>query len=94
VEFLTFLWFASLAAFQGFMGGDDEAARVPSEAQAVADFDQRSPHYQVLDRRNQPRGPTRQRVPSGAGVPRKRPCRPIYAAKAQARGVGGGRAGL
>jgi hypothetical protein len=31
-------------------------AHVPAEARAVlADFDQRSAHYEVLDRRDQPR---------------------------------------
>jgi hypothetical protein len=33
-----------------------EAAHVPEQAQAVlADFDRRSAHYEVLDRREQPR---------------------------------------
>ncbi len=34
---------------------DYEAAHVPAQAQAVlADFDRRSAHYEVLDRREQP----------------------------------------
>jgi len=56
VEFMTLMWFDSLDAVQAFMGDDYEAAHVPAQAQAVlADFDKRSAHYQVLDRRDQPR---------------------------------------
>jgi hypothetical protein len=37
-------------------GEDYETAHVPAAARAVlADFDQRSAHYEVLDRREQPR---------------------------------------
>jgi hypothetical protein len=37
------------------MGEDYEAAHVPTRAQAVlTDFDRRSAHYEVLDRREQP----------------------------------------
>ena len=56
VEFMTLMWFDSLTAVRAFMGDDYEVAHVPAEAQAVlADFDRRSAHYQVLDRRDQPR---------------------------------------
>ena len=56
VAFMTLLWVDSLDAVKAFMGDDYEAAHVPAEAQAVlADFDQRAAHYQVLDRRDQPR---------------------------------------
>ena len=56
VEFLTLMWFDSLDAVKAFMGDDYEVAHVPAAAQAVlADFDKRSAHYQVLDRRDQPR---------------------------------------
>jgi heme-degrading monooxygenase HmoA len=56
VEFMTLMWFDSLDAVKNFMGEDYEAAHVPAEAQAVlADFDNRSAHYQVLDHRDQPR---------------------------------------
>jgi heme-degrading monooxygenase HmoA len=56
VEFMTLMWFDSLDAVTAFMGDDSEVAHVPAEAQAVlADFDKRSTHYQVLDRRDQPR---------------------------------------
>jgi heme-degrading monooxygenase HmoA len=55
VEFMTLMWFDSLEAVTAFMGDDYEAAHVPAEARAVlADFDRRSAHYQVLDRRDQP----------------------------------------
>jgi heme-degrading monooxygenase HmoA len=55
VEFMTLMWFDSLDSVKAFMGEDYEVAHVPAEAQAVlADFDKRSAHYQVLDRRNQP----------------------------------------
>jgi heme-degrading monooxygenase HmoA len=56
VEFMTLMWFDTLDAVKAFMGEDYEAAHVPAEAQAVlADFDKRSAHYEVLDRRDQPR---------------------------------------
>jgi hypothetical protein len=45
----------SLDSVKAFMGEDYEVAHVPVEAQAaLADFDKRSAHYQVLDRRDQP----------------------------------------
>jgi heme-degrading monooxygenase HmoA len=56
VEFMTLMWFDTLDNLRGFMGEDYEAAHVPPRAQAVlADFDRRSAHYEVLDRRKQPR---------------------------------------
>jgi heme-degrading monooxygenase HmoA len=56
VEFMTLMWFDSLESVRAFMGEDYEVAHVPAEAQAVlADFDKRSAHYEVLDRRDQPR---------------------------------------
>ena len=56
VEFMTLMWFDSLESVKAFMGEDYEAAHVPAKAQAVlADFDKRSAHYEVLDRRDQPR---------------------------------------
>jgi heme-degrading monooxygenase HmoA len=55
VELMTLMWFDSLDSVKAFMGEDYEVAHVPVEAQAVlADFDKRSAHYQVLDRRDQP----------------------------------------
>jgi heme-degrading monooxygenase HmoA len=54
VEFMTLMWFDALDSVTAFTGEDYEVAHVPAEAQAVlADFDQRSAHYEVLDRRNQ-----------------------------------------
>lgn len=56
VEFMTLMWFDSLDSVRAFMGEDYEVAHVPAEAQAVlADFDKRPVHYEVLDRRDQPR---------------------------------------
>ena len=43
------------AAPRDVVGEDYEAAHVPPRAQAVlTDFDERSAHYDVLDRREQP----------------------------------------
>jgi len=40
---------------KAFTGEDYEVAHVPAEARAVlTDFDERSAHYEVLDRRAQP----------------------------------------
>jgi len=55
VEFVTLMWFDTLDSVKAFMGEDYEAAHVPAQAQAVlTDFDRRSAHYEVLDRRVQP----------------------------------------
>jgi heme-degrading monooxygenase HmoA len=56
VEFMTLMWFDTLDSVRRFMGEDYEAAHVPTRAQAVlADFERRSAHYDVLDRREQSR---------------------------------------
>ncbi len=56
VEFVTLMWFESLAAVKAFQGEDYEVAHVPAAARAVlARFDERSAHYEVLDRRAQAR---------------------------------------
>jgi heme-degrading monooxygenase HmoA len=56
VEFATIMWFDDLAAVRRFMGDDYEVSHVPFEARAVlARFDERAAHYDVLDRRSQPR---------------------------------------
>ena len=56
VEFMTLMWFDSLDSVKAFMGDDYDVAHVPARAQAVlADYDKRSAHYEVLDRRDQPR---------------------------------------
>jgi hypothetical protein len=53
---MTLTWFDSLDAVTAFTGDDYEVAHVPAQAQAVlADFDKRAAHYQVPDRRDQPR---------------------------------------
>ena len=55
VEFMTLMWFDTLESVKAFTGEDHEVAHVPAEARAVlADFDERSAHYEVLDRRAQP----------------------------------------
>ncbi len=55
VEFMTLMWFDTLDSVREFIGEDFEVAHVPLQAQAVlSDFDKRSAHYEVLDRRDQP----------------------------------------
>ncbi len=54
VEFITAMWFDSLDAVRAFMGDDYAASHVPAAARAVLSrFDERSTHYEVLDRRQQ-----------------------------------------
>jgi heme-degrading monooxygenase HmoA len=49
VEFVTILWFDSLAAVRAFAGEDYEAGVVPPAArQLLSRFDERSAHYQTL----------------------------------------------
>lgn len=53
-EFATIMWFADLDAVKAFAGEDYEAAHVPGRArEALSHFDERSSHYEVLDRREQ-----------------------------------------
>ena len=48
IEFMTIMWFESIAAVRQFAGEDYERAVVPPKAQAVlAHYDQRSTHYQT-----------------------------------------------
>lgn len=48
VEFVTVMWFDSLAAVQAFAGDDYDVAVVPPKARALlARFDERSQHYEV-----------------------------------------------
>jgi hypothetical protein len=50
------MWFGTVDAVKAFMGEDYELAHVPAEARAVLSaFDERSAHYEVLDRRDQSR---------------------------------------
>ena len=52
---MTLMWFDTLGSVKEFMGEDYETAHVPAQARAVlTDFDRRSAHYEVLDRREQP----------------------------------------
>jgi antibiotic biosynthesis monooxygenase (ABM) superfamily enzyme len=52
VEFVTIMWFDTLAAVKAFAGEDHEAAYVPAKARAVlARYDVRSQHYEVRDSR-------------------------------------------
>ena len=54
VEFVTLMWFDSLAAIKAFVGADHEVAHVPAAARAVlARFDRRAAHFEALDRRAQ-----------------------------------------
>lgn len=56
VEFVTILWFDSMAAVKAFAGQDHEAAYVPAAArELLSRFDQRSSHYDVLLASTQPR---------------------------------------
>jgi len=49
VEFVTILWFDSLAAVLEFAGQDYEEAYVPDRArQLLSHFDARSAHYETL----------------------------------------------
>jgi heme-degrading monooxygenase HmoA len=51
VEFITVMWFDSLAAIRTFAGDDHEVAVVPPKARAVLSrFDERSQHYEVRER--------------------------------------------
>jgi heme-degrading monooxygenase HmoA len=54
VEFATMMWFDDLEAVRAFVGEDYEVAHVPERAQKVLSrFDERSAHFEVLDRRDQ-----------------------------------------
>ena len=54
IEFQTLMWFESLSAIKAFMGEDFEVSHVPPQARAVLKrFDERSTHYEVIDRREQ-----------------------------------------
>ena len=54
IEFQTLMWFDSLNAIKAFMGEDFEASHVPPPAREILKrFDERSAHYEVIDRREQ-----------------------------------------
>jgi heme-degrading monooxygenase HmoA len=49
VEFITIMWFDSIAAVRVFAGEDYEKAVVPAKARALLSrFDSHSQHYEVL----------------------------------------------
>ena len=51
VEFMTVMWFESIAAVRSFAGEDFETAVVPPAARALLKrFDARSAHYDVRER--------------------------------------------
>ena len=53
VEFVTLMWFDSLAAVRTFAGADYEVAVVPPRARALLQrFDVRSAHYEVRQPRS------------------------------------------
>jgi heme-degrading monooxygenase HmoA len=57
VEFATIMWFEDLESVKAFVGDDYELAHVPERARAVLSrFDERSAHYDVIDRRDQATG--------------------------------------
>ena len=52
VEFVTIMWFDSVAGVQAFAGTDYEVAVVPPAARALLSrFDARSAHYETVERR-------------------------------------------
>jgi hypothetical protein len=56
VEFMTLTWSGTPGGVKEFTGEDYQAAHVPPQAQAVlAAVDHQPAHYEVPDRREQPR---------------------------------------
>jgi antibiotic biosynthesis monooxygenase (ABM) superfamily enzyme len=54
VEFATLMWFDDADAVKGFVGEDYQVAHVPERARSVLSrFDERSAHFEVIDRRDQ-----------------------------------------
>ena len=54
VEFTTLMWFDDLGAVKAFAGEDYEVAYVTERARKVLSrFDERSAHFEVIDRRDQ-----------------------------------------
>jgi hypothetical protein len=48
------MWFDDLEAVKAFVGDDYEVAHVPERARKVLSrFDERSAHFEVIDRRSQ-----------------------------------------
>ena len=56
VEFVTVMWFDSIADVRAFAGEEYQVAVVPPAARAVLSrFDERSAHYEVRERRGSDR---------------------------------------
>ncbi len=54
VEFATLMWFDDIEAVKAFVGEDYEVAHVPERARAaLSRFDERSAHFEVIERRHQ-----------------------------------------
>lgn len=54
VEFETLMWFEDLDAVKAFVGDEYDLAHVPERARAVLSrFDERSAHFEVVERRVQ-----------------------------------------
>jgi len=54
VEFAVIMWFDGLEAVKAFAGEDYDVAYVPERARNVLSrFDERSAHFEVIDRREQ-----------------------------------------
>jgi heme-degrading monooxygenase HmoA len=54
VEFATLMWFHDVDAVRAFVGYDYEVAHVPERArQVLSRFEERSAHFEVIDRRDQ-----------------------------------------
>jgi hypothetical protein len=54
IEFVTLMWFDDPESIKAFVGDDYLVSHVPPAARAaLARFDQRSQHYEVLDQRPQ-----------------------------------------
>ena len=54
VEFQTLMWFDDLDSIRAFVGEDYAVSHVPPAAQAaLARYDRRAAHFEVLDRRPQ-----------------------------------------
>jgi hypothetical protein len=55
-EFCTLMWFDDLSSIKAFIGEDYSVSHVPDAARAVLSrFDERAAHFDVIDRRDQPR---------------------------------------
>jgi len=55
IEFATLMWFDDLESIKAFVGEDYGVSHVPAAARAILSrFDDRSTHYEAIDRRPQP----------------------------------------